>query len=197
MSRSSSPIFEVQIAAHAVQSNWSFYTIEKFHWTERTVGASLAVVGLAVAVVQGGLIRTIIPRLGQQRSVYFGLLFYSLGFFLYAFATSTWMMFAFTAIYCMGGIAGPAIQGLISGQVPPNEQGQLQGALTSMMSLTSIIGPLMMANVFALFSGPRAPIYFPGASLALGGVLTLISALLARSSLHRTAPMAARPASSA
>lgn len=178
----------VQIAAHAVQSNWSYYTIEKFHWTERTVGASLAVVGLAVAIVQGGLIRTVIPRFGQQRSVYVGLMFYSVGFFLYAFATSTWMMFAFTAIYCMGGIAGPAIQGLISGQVPPNEQGQLQGALTSMMSVTSIIGPLLMANVFAWFSGPRAPFYFPGAALALGGVLTLVSAALARSSLRRTAP---------
>lgn len=187
----------VQIAAHAVQSNWSYYTIEKFHWTERTVGASLAVVGLAVAIVQGGLIRTVIPRLGQQRSVYFGLLFYSAGFFLYAFATSTWMMFAFTAIYCMGGIAGPAIQGLISGQVPPNEQGQLQGALTSMMSLTSIVGPLLMANVFAWFSGPQAPFYFPGAALALGGLLSLVSAVMARSSLRRTAPRTPQPARTA
>ena len=183
----------VQIAAHAVQSNWSYYTIEKFHWTERTVGVSLAIVGLAVAIVQGGLIRVIIPKLGQQRSVYIGLALYSLGFFLYAFATSTWMMFAFTAVYCMGGIAGPAIQGLISGQVPPNEQGELQGALTSMMSLTSIVGPLLMANVFAWFSGPTAPFYFPGAALALGGSLTLISALLARSSLRRTAPVTASP----
>ena len=181
----------VQIAAHAVQSNWSYYTIEKFHWTERTVGLSLAVVGLAVAIVQGGLIRQVIPRFGQQRTVYFGLMFYSAGFFLYAFATSTWMMFAFTAIYCMGGIAGPAIQGLISGQVPPNEQGQLQGALTSIMSLTSIVGPLLMANVFAWFSGSGAPFYFPGAALALGGVFTLVSAVLARSSLRRTAPITA------
>jgi MFS transporter, DHA1 family, tetracycline resistance protein len=186
----------VQIAAHAVQSNWSYYTIEKFQWTERTVGVSLAVIGLAVAIVQGGLIRVVIPKLGQTRSVYTGLALYSAGFFLFAAATSTWMMFAFTAVYCMGGIAGPAIQGLISGSVPPNEQGELQGALTGILSLTSIVGPLLMSNVFAYFSGPNAPVYFPGAALALGGILTLISAFLARSSLHRTVTMASAVAGS-
>jgi DHA1 family tetracycline resistance protein-like MFS transporter len=143
-------------------------------------------VGLMVGIVQGGLIRVIIPKLGQVRSVYIGLAVYSLGFFLYAAATATWMMFLFTGIYCMGGIAGPALQGLISGQVPPNEQGELQGALTSLMSLTAIIGPPVMANTFAWFTGPRAPFYFPGAALTLAGVLTLIGALMARTSLHKT-----------
>ena len=176
----------LQIAAHAVQSNWSYYTIEKFHWNERMVGLSIAMIGLAVGVVQGGLIRVIIPKLGPVRSVYIGLGVYSLGFFLFAAATATWMMFAFTAVYCLGGIAGPALQGLISGQVPPNEQGELQGGLTSLMSLTAIVGPLLMANTFSWFTGPNAPFYFPGAALTLGGILTLIGALMARSSLHRT-----------
>lgn len=176
----------LQIAAHAVQSNWSYYTIEKFHWNERMVGLSIAAVGLAVGTVQGGLIRIIIPKLGQVRSVYFGLGVYSLGFFLYAAATASWMMFAVTAVYSLGGIAGPAIQGLISGQVPPNEQGELQGGLTSLMSLTAIIGPPLMANTFSYFTGPSAPFYFPGAALTLGGTLTLIGALMARSSLHKT-----------
>ncbi len=177
----------VQIAAHAVQSNWSYYTMEKFQWTERTIGLSLAVIGLAIGLVQGGLIRVIIPRLGQVRSVYIGLGLYSLGFFLYAMATRTWMMFAFTFVYCLGGIAGPAIQGLISSSVPPNEQGELQGALTSLMSLTTIFGPLLMANTFAFFSNPGGRWYYPGAAMALGGILTLLSAWLARVSLHRTA----------
>ena len=150
------------------------------------MGLSIAMVGLAVGVVQGGLIRIIIPKLGQIRSVYTGLGLYSLGFFLYAAATATWMMFAFTVVYCLGGIAGPALQGLISGQVPPNEQGELQGALTSLMSLTAIVGPPLMANTFAWFTGPTAPFYFPGAALTLGGILTLIGAILARSSLKRT-----------
>ncbi len=178
----------VNIAAHAVQSNWSYYTIEKFQWTERTIGLSLAVIGLAVGVVQGGLIRVVIPKLGQVRSVYTGLALYSLGFFLYATATRTWQMFLYTFVYCLGGIAGPAIQGLISSSVSPNEQGELQGALTSLMSFTTIFGPLIMANVFAFFSQKATGHYFPGAAMLLGGVLTLASALLARHSLHRTAP---------
>lgn len=78
--------------------------------------------------------------------MYIGLALYSLGFFLYATATTTWQMFAYTFVYCLGGIAGPAIQGFISGSVPPNEQGELQGALTSLTGLTTIFGPLIMGS---------------------------------------------------
>ncbi|MFN8570741.1 MAG: TCR/Tet family MFS transporter [Gemmatimonadaceae bacterium] len=169
----------VQIAAAAVQSNWSYYTIEKFHWNERMVGLSIAMIGVAIASVQGGLIRIVLPKLGPQRSVYTGLSLYSVGFFLFAMASASWMMFVFTAIYCLGGIAGPAIQGLISGQVPPNEQGELQGALTSIMSLTAIVGPLLMSNTFAYFSRHDGSLYFSSAAMALGGFLTMISAALA------------------
>lgn len=182
----------ITIAAHAVQSNWSYYTIEKFGWTERTVGLSLTVVGAAVAIVQGGLVRVAIPRLGQVRSVYVGLGMNSLGLLLYGVASSTWMMFVFTLIYSLGGIAGPALQGLISSQVSGNEQGELQGALTSLMSLTSVVGPLIMANVFAFFTGPQAPVHLPGAAMLLGSVLVLIAAVLARSSLKRTVTEPAR-----
>ena len=182
----------IQIAAFAVQSNWSYYTMEKFHWTEKMVGLSLAAVGLAAGLVQGVLVRGIIPRLGLPRSVYVGLGLYALGFTLFALASQTWMMFAFIGVYCLGGIAGPALQGIISTQVKANEQGELQGALTSLMSATAIIGPLLMANVFAYFTGPKAPVYLPGAALLLGGMLSLVSAMLARRSLKRTtAPQAA------
>ncbi|MCC7132763.1 MAG: TCR/Tet family MFS transporter, partial [Gemmatimonadales bacterium] len=93
----------VQIAAHAVQSNWSYYTMEKFTWNERMVGLSLAALGVGSGVVQAVLVRAIIPRLGMARSVYAGLGFSGLGYLLFALATKTWMMFAFMAIYCMGG----------------------------------------------------------------------------------------------
>jgi DHA1 family tetracycline resistance protein-like MFS transporter len=176
----------VYISAHAVQTNWSYYTIEKFQWDERMIGISLAVVGIVFAVVQGGLIRVIIPKLGQERSVYVGLGMYALGYFLYAIATQSWMMFAITVPYCMGSIAGPALQGIISNQVPANEQGELQGALTSLMSVTAIVGPLLMTQIFYFFTRVGAPVYLPGAPMLLGGVLTVISALLARKSLKRS-----------
>jgi DHA1 family tetracycline resistance protein-like MFS transporter len=169
----------IYIAAHAVQSNWSYYTIEKFKWNSSTIGASLAAVGLLIAIVQGGLIRIIIPAWGQKPSLYLGLGLYSIGFVLFALATEGWMMFAFLIPYCLGGIAGPALQGIISSQVPSNEQGELQGALTSLMSVTSIFGPLLMSQLFSYFTASDAPVYFPGAPMIMGAVLTLLSLLLA------------------
>lgn len=178
----------IYTASHAVQSNWPYYTIEKFGWDSKMIGISLAVVGICFAIIQGGLIRIIIPRLGNQRSVYVGLAFSTVGFVLYAIANQSWMMFAFSAVYCLGSIAGPALQGIISTTVPPNEQGELQGALTSLMSATSIIGPPLMTNTFAFFTDAQAPFYWPGAPMILGAVLMVISTFLARRSLKRSFP---------
>ncbi|MFD0999344.1 TCR/Tet family MFS transporter [Ohtaekwangia kribbensis] len=175
----------IYIAGHAVQSTWSYYTMEKFGWNEEWVGYSLAFVGLMVAIVQGGLIRFIIPKLGQQRSVYIGIMLYAIGFFLFGIASQGWMMFAFLVPYCLGGIAGPSLQGIMSAQVPPNEQGELQGALTSLMSLTSIIGPVMMTWIFHHYSDKDSGVYFPGAVMIAGAVLTIVSAFLARLSLKK------------
>ena len=173
----------IYIASHAVQSNWAYYVIEKFNWTPGMIGLSLAAVGLLIAGVQGGLIRIIIPKFGQKRSLYAGLALYSIGFVLFAFATQGWMMFAFLIPYCLGGIAGPSIQGIISSQVPANEQGELQGALTSLMSVTSIVGPLLMTQLFGYFTAQGAPFYFPGAPMLMGAILTFLSLLLAMKAL--------------
>jgi DHA1 family tetracycline resistance protein-like MFS transporter len=175
----------IYLAAHAIQSMWSFYTTEKFQWSPGQIGLSLAFVGVMVALVQGWLIRFIIPKLGQSRSVYVGLSLYSVGFFLFAFASQGWMMYAFLIPYCLGGIAGPALQGIMSGQVSPKEQGELQGALTSLMSVTSFVGPVMMSNIFYYYTDTDAPVYFPGAIMITGGVLTVVSAFLARLNLKK------------
>ena len=175
----------VYIAVHAVQSNWSFYVIEKFGWNEAEIGYSLGAVGLLSAIVMGYLIRFIIPKLGQKRGVYVGLFLYAIGFTLYAFASQGWMMYLFMVPYILGSIAGPSLQGIISTQVAANEQGEIQGALTSLQSLTSIIGPPLMTNLFSFFTLPSAPIYFPGAPMLMAAVLTLTSAYLARRSLKR------------
>ena len=173
------------LSMHAVQSNWSLYSIKKFGWTPKEIGISLAVIGVVTAIVQGGLIRTIIPKLGQQRSVYVGLGMYAAGFVLFAFATQGWMMYAFTVVYCLGGIAGPAMQGIMSGKVPPNAQGELQGGFTSLMSLTSIFGPIIMSQLFFFAASDNTPFYFPGAPMMLGAVLSIISSFLARRTLKK------------
>lgn len=169
----------IYIAGHAVQSNWAYYTMFKFEWDEAMVGYSLGVVGVLVAIVQGGLIRVVIPRLGQAKAVYIGIALNAIGLFCFGMASLSWMMFVFLIPYCLGGISGPALQGIISSQVPSNEQGELQGALTSLISLTSIIGPLMMNSIFAYFSSDQAPIYLPGASFYLAGIFMIISLVFA------------------
>ena len=176
----------INIAAHATQSTWSYYTMEKFKWNEAWVGYSLGFIGLLVALVQGGLIRFINPRLGSRNAIYLGLCLYTVGFLLFAYAREGWLMFVFLVPYCLGGIAGPALQGIISGGVPPNEQGELQGGLTSLVSATSVVGPPLMTQLFAYFTSSAAPVYFPGAPFLLGAVLTLISLLLAIRFLRST-----------
>jgi DHA1 family tetracycline resistance protein-like MFS transporter len=171
----------IYIAAHSVQSNWSFANINKFGWTPKTIGISLAVVGVLISLVQGLLIRVVNPKLGNEKSVYIGIALYALGLTLFAFATQGWMMFLFLIPYCLGGISGPALQAIISLHVPKNEQGELQGSLTGLQSLTTIIGPPMMIGLTSYFSIKNDPnhIYFPGAAFLLGALFMLLSAIIA------------------
>jgi len=173
------------LAGSATQSVWTFYTILKFKWTEHLIGYSLGAVGVGALVVQGGLVRVLLPKLGTARAIGIGMLCYLVGFMLFAFASKGWMMFAITAVYSLGGLAGPAMQGSISGQVPPSEQGELQGALTSLVSATGVVGPLIMTSLFAFFTSKAAPLYFPGMPFLAGAVLTLLALLVAAGPLRR------------
>jgi DHA1 family tetracycline resistance protein-like MFS transporter len=169
----------IYLSAHAILSTWLYYNMKKFNWDAQWGGYSLGFIGIMIALVQGLLIRVIIPKLGQERSVYVGLSLYSIAFILFAFATQGWEMFLFMVPYALGGIAGPALQGIISSHVPANEQGELQGGLTSLMSCCAIIGPLIMTGLFAYFTGKDAPFIFPGAPFIVGALLTMTSAVIA------------------
>ena len=156
----------------------------RFGWNEKMVGISLAVVGVLVATVQGGLTRVINPRLGNEKTLYTGLALYAIGMLLFGMATQSWMMFLFLIPYCFGGIAQPALQAVMAGHVPANVQGELQGTVTSLMSLAAIIGPLLMNNLFYYFTHSRAPIHLPGAPFFLAAVLMATSAFIAYKTLH-------------
>jgi DHA1 family tetracycline resistance protein-like MFS transporter len=177
--------FLIYLGAQAVQGNWNYFTIYRFNWSDKMVGISLAVVGVLIAVVQAGLTRVINPKIGNEKSIYLGLSLYTLGLTLFAFATQGWMMFIFLIPYCLGGICGPSLQSVISGQVPGNHQGELQGALTSLMSLTTIVGPLMMNGVFAYFTSDKAPIHFPGMHFLIGALCMLMAVIIAARVLGR------------
>jgi DHA1 family tetracycline resistance protein-like MFS transporter len=177
--------FLVYMGAQAVQSVWAFFAIERFSWSEKLIGISLGLVGLLVGLVQGVLIRYINPKLGDTRSIYIGFALYAVGLILFAFANHGWMMFVFLVPYCLGGIAGPSLQSIITGHVPANEQGELQGALTSLISVTSILSPPIMANLFAHFTAKSTPVYFPGAPYLLGAILMIAAGFVSYSVLSK------------
>lgn len=178
-------VFMLYVASHAVHSNWSYFTMYRFNWDEKMVGYSLGIIGLLVGLVQGGLIRFTSPRLGNEKSVYIGMLLYTIGMGLFALATQSWMMFAFLIPYCLGGIAGPAMQAIISGQVPANEQGEIQGTLSSLMSASAIVGPPVMSSTFYFFTHKDAPVLLPGAPFILASIIMLVSTIIAYTTLRK------------
>jgi DHA1 family tetracycline resistance protein-like MFS transporter len=182
----------IYLAGYATQGTWTYYTKEKFNWNSAEVGYSLGFVGVMIALVQGVLTRVMIPKLGETKAVFIGLLFNATGLLAFSFATDGWMMYAIMVPFALGGLAGPALQGIISHQVSANEQGTLQGSLTSLISLTSIFGPLIMTNLFGYFSSAASPVYFPGAPFFAGSLLALSGLLL---SIKPLAKMETKPAS--
>ncbi len=177
----------VYIAAHATQSTWTYFTIEKFGWGEAEVGYSLAFVGFMIALVQGVGIRPIINKIGQAKGVYVGLAFNCLGFILIAMSSSGWMLYLVLIPYAFGGITGPSLQGLMSNSVPANEQGELQGGLTSLMSLTTVVGPPLMTNIFGYFTDASREYYIPSAPFYLASLLSFFAMIMAYRFLRQTA----------
>ena len=169
--------FLIHLSHHATQSTWTYYTMFKFSWDEAMVGISLGVVGLCVALVQGGLTRWCIPKLGPSKAVYLGIGAYIIGFLGFSWAPNGKIMLAMIIPYALGGFAGPSLQGILSNQVPANMQGELQGVLTSLISFSAIIGPPVMTQSFSYFSSGGG-LYIPGAPFILGAFLSLLALII-------------------
>ncbi len=182
----------VGLAQQALQSTWVLYTNVRYGWTPLQNGLSLMLVGLLAAVVQGGLVRVLIPRLGEVRALLASLAVSAVAFALYGLSTHGWMLIAVMVVGSLGGIAGPAAQGLISRSVSAREQGAVQGSLASLMSLTGVVGPVAATYVFAAFTRPTAPLPLPGAAFFLGSVLTLVGLAAAARLFTRRPPAVIR-----
>jgi DHA1 family tetracycline resistance protein-like MFS transporter len=164
------------LAQRGLETVWVLSNGYRFGWDERANGLSLALVGLMAALVQGGLVQPVIRRFGERRAILFGVGLATFTFLGYGLASKGWMMLVIIVAGSIGGVAGPAIQGLVAGTVAPHDQGKVQGALTSLMSLTSIFAPLIFAaGLFSYFTSPSAPFELPGAPFLLGSVLWAIS----------------------
>jgi DHA1 family tetracycline resistance protein-like MFS transporter len=169
-------MFMLYLAGQVMPAIWPFYTKFMYHWTDKQIGYSLGFVGVMISIVQGGLIKFSQQKFGTEKAIYIGLLMYFVGLVLFAFANQPWMMYAFTFVYALGGIAPPSIQGIISGRVADNEQGELQGMVTALNSISTILSPLIMTNLFYQFTKSNTPVYFPGAAFAAAALLILVGA---------------------
>jgi MFS transporter, DHA1 family, tetracycline resistance protein len=166
--------FLMQVGHHVLPSTWSYFTMEKFDWSERDVGYSLGFVGVLMIVVQAGLLRAVLARTGPRLAAAIGFVCGIAAFLGYALADQAWLVYAFLVVGSLQGFVGPALNGLMSAQLPANAQGELQGALASVASLTAIFSPLLMTQTFAHFTSSSA-IYFPGAPYVLAALITLAS----------------------
>jgi MFS transporter, DHA1 family, tetracycline resistance protein len=137
------------------------------------------VVGLGTAVVQGGLVRVAIPRLGERRALVVGLMMAILGHTLLGLANQGWMVLVFIAPLALGGLAGPAVQAIISREVGPKEQGELQGSVNSLGGIAAIIGPVIGTSLLARFGPPDASPHVPGAAFFAAAAFNLLGLLLA------------------
>lgn len=155
--------------------NWTLYTQTKFGWSAWEVGLSLSFVGLTIALSQAFLTRLLIPRLGEERSITVGIAIYSISFVLFGLAAQGWMMYAVMIVFCVAGITMPALQSILAKYVPSNQQGQLQGSLMSLASLSSTIAPLIFTPLFIHFTQDKSTIYFPGAAYVGAGLICLIA----------------------
>jgi len=166
----------IGLAQRGMEGVWVLYTGHRFGWDAGTNGLSLALVGLMAILVQGVLVQPFVKRFGERKSVLFGLVVATFAYIGYGMASEGWMMFAIIVVGGLSGVAGPAIQGLIAGTVESHDQGKVQGAITSLMSLTSIFAPLIFAaGLFSYFTSPAAPFEFPGAPFLVGSALWAVS----------------------
>lgn len=180
------------LAQKGIESNWVLFTAFRFHWTPAQNGMSLAAVGLCSALVQGGLMRSAMPRWGEKKVMLYGLTAGIVTFVLFGLASKGWMMYPIIVFNSLVGMAGPAAQGILSRQVGPNEQGALQGAMASLGTVTRAFGPLMSTSLFAYFTTKGAPIVLPGIPFFLGAVL-LVASFIATLYLFRRFPEVNRP----
>jgi DHA1 family tetracycline resistance protein-like MFS transporter len=171
-------LFLYQMAHDSLPAVWMYYTQYKFDWSPSQMGWSLTFVGVMTVIVMGGLTGLVVPRLGERRAIIVGFLLMTIGFIGYAFASHGWMLYAALAIGSLGGIANPAVQSVMSKQVGPSAQGELQGGVASINSIAAVLSPIFMTQLFRYYSDPGAPIHFPGAPYLVSAVFVFFCVLI-------------------
>jgi MFS transporter, DHA1 family, tetracycline resistance protein len=178
-------LFLYNIAHDANPATWTFVTMAKFGWTAFDVGLSMTFMGICVALSQGFTVAPLVKRLGENRLVIAGFMLFSVSFLGFAFAKAGWIMYAWMVPYAAGSIAGPATAAILSKQVPANVQGELQGALSALRSITACFAPPLMTGLFSYFTSNATPMQFAGVSFFTAAVLTVGALIIVLATLRR------------
>ena len=176
-------LFLWMLAHQVMPSTWSFYTKARFGWSEAMIGASLATVGVVMASAQALVPRILVPRVGERNAALTGIVIGGIiGFAGYGFATKGWMMFAILPTWFFGATVMPTTNALMSHKIPPDAQGELQGAVAGLFSLSSIVGPPLMTQLFGRFAAPDASLHLPGAAFLAAALLAAAAFVIYRRS---------------
>ena len=176
------------LAIQAYPTTWSFYTKFQFGWSQAMIGLSLAAYGGVIAFSQARLPKVVLPRLGERRTVVYGLLLVGLAFVGQSFSVEGWQLFAWVPVWFLASLAMPTMNAMMSKQVPADEQGELQGANASLFGISSIIGPFVFAQLFGTFSASTAPVFFPGMGFLVAGLISVAAATLVVVTIRKAQP---------
>ena len=182
-------VFFLMTLGHMVYpAVWSFVSSYRYGWSETQIGLSLGAFGLCGAIIMATVLPRVIPALGEWRTAAIGLSFTAASAIGYAFAMQGWMIYAVIVAGCLEALADPPLRSLAAGKVPPSAQGELQGAMTSIFSITSIITPLLYTGIFSWFTGPDAPVTFGGAPYVLAAFFLALAVIVFVTKVARPTP---------
>ncbi len=169
-----------QIASLVYPMTWSFYGIAQFGWSPRLIGLSLAAVGVTIALSQTFITGPAVKKFGERDAATIGLIVAIAGFISYAFITETWMAFAAMVFIALQGLVQPSLMAMLSRRATPETQGEVQGISAMTLGLGSIIAPLVLTTPMAYFTGPDAPVYFPGAPYVIAAGFGVVGLVMLR-----------------
>lgn len=169
-----------QIASLVYPMTWSFYAIAKFNWSSGMIGASLATVGVVMALSQTLLIGPVVQRLGERNAASMGLAGAAVAFFAYAFISQGWMVFAIMILLAIQSFVQPSLMAMLSRRATPETQGEVQGIASMTMGIGALVAPLLLTGTMARFTGPDAPVHFPGAAFVVAAIFALAALVMLR-----------------
>ncbi|MFT6104554.1 MAG: DHA1 family tetracycline resistance protein-like MFS transporter, partial [Paracoccaceae bacterium] len=166
--------FLYEFAFIVYPATWAYFTAERFGWDPAMIGVSLGSFGIAIAIVQGGLIRVILRKFGETKTVLYGFIFNGIAFLMLALVSNPTLALILTPLTALGAVVTPALQAMMARKAGDDAQGEMQGVISSTRSLATIISPLVMTQVFAFFTAADTPYYLPGAAFFLSMLLMAV-----------------------